>query len=569
MKNSCGIFFLSFLLMVSNFSVHSDAQSRRGNFRTRAALQQQRIATANASVAPANQKAIPLRRRVLDLAGILLPEQERDLEGKIWKFENETHKHVAILIARQFEKGKAAKFFTLLAKKNRIAPEERANSVLILVFVDQRIGRIEVGDYLQSALPVALRRQIIQQRIMRRIGAGQFYGAVNAGLLGVMTAIEPGFQPYQKFEAQGTILANPRLIETPGDSIPPSITITQPAATRGMKLESTEKAVLVKGNATDPAGIYEVSINGVEASLTPTGDFSAQIRLAVGDNTVSVKAVDTRNNVAEHSFVMTRDAVEKASGVYNTSVAKDTTLSGEGKYYALVIGIDKYSGEWPALSNGAHDASGVADELNKDYRFDKVTSLLDKDATRANIIRQMEWLTENVKKNDNVLIFYSGHGDYKKTLNKGYWVPVDAQTESVVDFISNSDIQTFLGGIPSKHTLLIADACFSGDIFRGMEETVKKDDMQRYYDEVDRRASRQAMSSGGLEPVMDGGREGHSVFTYYLLKTLRENNAPNLDAGQLYDEIKIPVANNSDQTPIFNAVKNTGDEGGQFVFRKK
>ena len=76
-------------------------------------------------------------------------------------------------------------------------------------------------------------------------------------------------------------------------------------------------------------------------------------------------------------------------------------------------------------------------------------------------------------------------------------------------------------------------------------------------------------SSAGLELVMDGDRDGHSVFTYYLLKALKENKTPNLDASQLYDQIKIPVANNSDQTPIFNAIKNTGDEGGQLVFHRK
>ena len=569
MKNTCGLLLIALFMIAGSFYVHLDAQVRRGKFRNRAIVQQQRSASVNASATVANQKSIPLRRRVLDAAGILLPEQERDLEGKIWKFENETHTHVAILIGRKFQKGKAGKFFTILAKENRITSDERANSVLILVFVDQRIGRIEVGENLESSLPVALRRQIIQKRIMRRISAGQFYGAVNAGLVGVMTAIKPDFQPYQNLAAQGTFLVNPKLVETPGDTVPPTITITQPVQTRGMKIESAEKTILVKGKASDPTGIYEVSINGVEASLTPTGEFSAQIRLAVGDNTVSVKAVDTRNNIAEQSFVMTRNAVQAAADADSKSIAKDSALLGEGKYYALVIGIDKYKAPWPTLSNAVHDATGMAEELSKDYKFDKVTTLLDDNATRANIIRQMEWLTDNVKKNDNVLIFYSGHGDYKKTLNKGFWVPVDAQSESVVDFISNSDIQTFLGGIPAKHTLLIADACFSGDIFRGMEETVAKDDMQRYYHEVEHRASRQAMSSGGLEPVMDGGRDGHSVFTYYLLKTLQENNAPNFDAGQLYDEIKIPVANNSDQTPIFNAVKNTGDEGGQFVFRRK
>ncbi len=569
MKNSCGIIILLLGIAMGSLPVRVDAQVRRGNLRNRAVLQQQRIVGQSASVVLANRKAIPLRRRVLDAAGILLPEQERDLEGKIWRFENETNAHVAILIGKQFEQGQAGKVFSFLAKQNRITPKEKANSVLILVFVKQRIGRIEVGENLQSALPVILRRQIIQQRMMRRINAGQFYAGVNAGLLGVMTSIKPDFQPYQQVAAQGTILTNPALVETPGDTVPPVITITLPVQTRGMKLESKEKTILVKGKATAASGVFEVSINGVEASLAPGGDFSADIRLAVGDNKVSVKAVDTKNNVSEESFTMTREAVEKAAESDKSSVVDDSTLRGEGKFYALVIGIDKYTGQWPSLSNATHDASGVAAELSTDYRFDKVTTLLDNNATRANIIRQMEWLTENVKKNDNVLIFYSGHGDFKKTLNKGFWVPVDAQTESIVDFISNSDIQTFLGGIPSRHTLLIADACFSGDIFRGMEETVKKDDMQRYYQEVEHRASRQAMSSGGLEPVMDGGREGHSVFTYYLLKALKDNSAPNLDAGQLYDEIKIPVANNSDQTPIFNAIKNTGDEGGQFVFRKK
>jgi uncharacterized membrane protein YgcG len=219
MKNSHKVFLLVFALMVGDFSLPLDAQNRRGSFRNRNAFRERKVAADSGSAAPAIRRAFPVRRRVLDGAEILLPEQERDLEGKIWKFENETHKHVAILIAKQFEKGKAGKFFNLLANKNRISPEERANSVLILVFVNQRVGRIEVGDNLESALPVPLRRQIIQQRIMRRIGAGQFYGAVNAGLLGVMKAIKPDFQPYQAIEAQGTVLVNPKMIESRGDTI--------------------------------------------------------------------------------------------------------------------------------------------------------------------------------------------------------------------------------------------------------------------------------------------------------------------------------------------------------------
>ena len=81
--------------------------------------------------------------------------------------------------------------------------------------------------------------------------------------------------------------------------------------------------------------------------------------------------------------------------------------------------------------------------------------------------------------------------------------------------------------------------------------------------------SRSAITSGGIEPVMDGGREGHSVFAYYLLKALRLNDRKFYDASQLYGAIKIPVINNSEQSPKFEPIKNTGDEGGQFIFIKE
>jgi hypothetical protein len=82
-------------------------------------------------------------------------------------------------------------------------------------------------------------------------------------------------------------------------------------------------------------------------------------------------------------------------------------------------------------------------------------------------------------------------------------------------------------------------------------------------------ASRQAITSGGIEPVMDGGKDGHSVFAYYFLKILKNNESKYLDAGQVYTNIKIPVTNNSEQSPKFSPIKNSGDEGGQFIFIKK
>ncbi|MBN4081817.1 caspase family protein [bacterium AH-315-C07] len=240
-----------------------------------------------------------------------------------------------------------------------------------------------------------------------------------------------------------------------------------------------------------------------------------------------------------------------------------------GDYYALIIGIDGYSGTWSPLKNAVNDAKAIEQMLRTTYKFDHFRVLYDSKATRSKIIAEMEWLVENVKKRDNLFVYYSGHGEYKESLNKGYWVPVDATTNSTSNYISNSDIQTFLGGIKSKHTLLVSDACFSGDIFRGHTVSVPFEESEKYYREVSNLTSRQALTSGGIEPVMDGGRDGHSVFAYYLLKVLNGNQNKYIDANQLYEKIKIPVINNSDQTPKIAPIKNSGDEGGQFIFIKK
>jgi len=250
------------------------------------------------------------------------------------------------------------------------------------------------------------------------------------------------------------------------------------------------------------------------------------------------------------------------------NVARSTPLA-LGKYYALIIGIDQYSGVWNPLVNAVNDARAVENLLKAKYRFDSFKKLYNAEATREAIINQMEWLVANVRPEDNLFIYYSGHGEYKQELNKGFWVPVDANTSSTSKYISNSDIQTFLGGIKSKHTLLVSDACFSGDIFRGSTVMVPFEDSEKYYKEVHQLPSRKAITSGGLEPVMDGGRDGHSVFAYYFLKILENNNHKYMDAGQLFEKLKIPVTNNSDQSPKFSPIKNTGDEGGQFVFIKK
>jgi hypothetical protein len=237
-----------------------------------------------------------------------------------------------------------------------------------------------------------------------------------------------------------------------------------------------------------------------------------------------------------------------------------------GEYYGLIIGIDEYRGEWPILKNAVNDAKAVAEILSGKYSFHNMKTLYNEDATRENILKEFEFLLKRVRLNDNVLIYYSGHGEYIQNMDKGFWVPVDATTKSISGYISNEDIRSFLTGIHSKHTLLVTDACFSGDIFRGKTMTIPYENTTKYYSKMYSLSSRKALTSGGIEPVIDRGKDNHSIFAYYFLQALKNNSEKYFDAGQVFNFLKIPVVNNSYQTPLYSPIRNTGDEGGQFIF---
>lgn len=301
------------------------------------------------------------------------------------------------------------------------------------------------------------------------------------------------------------------------------------------------------------------------AALIVFFSLSIESVFAQNDKSVSGKSSVKHIKMADPEMPKMRGSGDPLKGL-NVARAEEMIV---GNYYALIIGVDTYTGAWGELENAVKDAKAVEELLASKYRFNKIKTLFNSQATRESIINEMIWLVDNVKAEDNVFIYYSGHGEFQKSLNKGYWVPVDANVASVSKYISNSDIQTYLAGIKSQHTLLVSDACFSGDIFRGKTMSVPFESSQRYYNKVHKLKSRQALTSGGIEPVMDGGSDGHSVFAYYMLKSLRENDARYFDASQLFDGLKIPVTNNSQQSPKFSPIKNAGDEGGQFIFIKK
>lgn len=88
----------------------------------------------------------------------------------------------------------------------------------------------------------------------------------------------------------------------------------------------------------------------------------------------------------------------------------------------------------------------------------------------------------------------------------------------------------------------------------------------KWYASLFKNRSRWGMTSGNLTPVADSGSGGHSVFAYQFLESLKNNRKPYLTPREIYQDIGPIIRNNSDQMPITKPIRNTGDQGGEFVF---
>ncbi|MBF0358290.1 MAG: caspase family protein [Magnetococcales bacterium] len=238
------------------------------------------------------------------------------------------------------------------------------------------------------------------------------------------------------------------------------------------------------------------------------------------------------------------------------------SVQGLGNYYALVIGNNNYQHIRP-LKTAVSDAQSVANIMQNRFGF-KVELLLNAD--RNGILTAFEKLRYTLTPQDNLLIYYAGHGWLDSESDEGYWFPVNARQESQIQWISNSTVTGLLRAIQAKHIMVIADSCYSGKLSRGLHITAKTPD---YFQRIAKKRARVVLSSGGLEPVLDsGGGSNHSVFTGALLKTLNEVKGIT-DGATIFSQLRRLVMLSADQVPEYADIRKAGHDGGDFLFVPK
>jgi len=236
-----------------------------------------------------------------------------------------------------------------------------------------------------------------------------------------------------------------------------------------------------------------------------------------------------------------------------------------GPYHALVIGNVSYQG-MPKLKTPVADAEAVAKVLSEKYGF-KTTVI--KNATRRDIVAALSSLRRSLSYEDNLLIYYAGHGVVDPDTDQGYWLPVDAERDNPANWISNSELTNMIRALPSRHVLLIADSCYSGTLTRDVKlQFAGTGDRRIWLERMIEKRSRTVLSSGGVEPVADDGGGKHSVFAKALLDVLSSNDQA-MDAQSLFAPVLRKVVLNAEQTPLYADIRLAGHDDGDFVFVPK
>ncbi len=365
----------------------------------------------------------------------------------------------------------------------------------------------------------------------------------------------PSFEPAINGIAK---LEGKMIIDRKADKLPPVIVITEPAVARGLIITGSGNDIMVKGMATDPSGLKSVSINGVAVYSKEVGDFWGGIQLKDGMNKVTVVATDLAGNVAEHVFEIEKPITPIANNKDIIPVKEK-----EGRNFAVLIAGQNYDDPAiPSLNNPIADAVRLKLILKNNYNFleDNIVTLFNPD--RSDFRKKFLDLSQIIEPEDNLIIFYAGHGIWVEKEKKGYWLLTDAKRNDVNTWLPNKEVLNMIAELSSRHTLLITDACFSGSVFktRGLGK-----DAPAAMKEMDEKISRVAITSGNDTEVPD-----ESVFMKYLVKALSENKEKYLTAQKMFiNQIIEAVMTETKTEPRYGTLELAGHVGGDYIFSKK
>jgi len=241
------------------------------------------------------------------------------------------------------------------------------------------------------------------------------------------------------------------------------------------------------------------------------------------------------------------------------------------KSWAVVVGVNQYphaGRSFPNLNYAVNDAKQVSEKL-RDLGFE-VRLLLDKDATRQNIIKVLaDDVGANAKENDRIVFYFAGHGATKEKADKsnmGYILPYDYDpAQHSASAISMGRLRDISSEIKAKHMLYAMDSCFSGGLLTSRGKQPTQGSGFQYLTNITKTRAHVVITAGGKDQTVKED-DGSGVFTKILVEALSKSSRMPwsqdgyLTAMDLASYIKKRVPDLSpNQTPQYGTLDGEGD----------
>ena len=343
------------------------------------------------------------------------------------------------------------------------------------------------------------------------------------------------------------------------DTEGPEIHISSPIGNteRGFRSAITISAAstLVSGAVTDPSGVAEVKINNIAAQITEDS-FSETVQLDYGNNIIKVTAVDTQGN----------QSIKEITILHPLNSSEDFVRIGTD--YALLFAVNTYD-YWPQLMYPRVDALDIKQALEGIYGFQ--VELIE-NPTKIDVHRVLrEYVQKEYDPEDQLLIFFAGHGDFDEVTNMGYLVSQDTEKPEDDNFrstyFSHSDFRDIIDGMACNHIFLVMDTCYSGTFDRRIAmHGEAKDVYNRSLSQADIEQrlgymTRWYLTSGANERVPD-----NSLFARAFLDALRSEGGN--DNILTIQEILPYFEKLSDPEPCYGEF-GRNEKWSDFLFMKK
>ena len=234
--------------------------------------------------------------------------------------------------------------------------------------------------------------------------------------------------------------------------------------------------------------------------------------------------------------------------------------------YALVIGIDAYTGGWPRLTNAVEDAGLIAAAM--EARGFEVTLATDLDSVDLKRTFEEFFILKGEDPEARLFVWYAGHGHSE--YGEGFLVPVDAPAAKAgakfrLKALSLRRFGEYVRMAYAKHAYTIFDTCFAGTIFTGQRSGLPPAITRATTEPV-----RQFLTSGDVDQeVSDDG-----TFRRLFLEALdgKRGADANADGYLTATEIGLFLSDSmtnyteNRQTPRYGKLRDPSYDQGDFIF---